>query len=142
MKLKPATVNRTGDSYDYLKRTYTIAPEGIYMEPSEHYVKETVKGLGMDFNTKGSNIPGTQQNILNDSEGTKLIDDERKNNYASSVMRLLYLAQDRHDVVYTVKNLSRKVSQPNEEDWARLRKCVKYLIHRPRVRTLLRRGGT
>ena len=98
---------RIGDSYTYLKRTYSIEQEGIYMEASEHYVKETVKDLGMDMNTKGSKVPGTQNNLLSDAEGTKILHDERKNIYASCVMRLLYLAQDRHDVVYTVKNVEK-----------------------------------
>ena len=142
VKLKPAVIMRNGDSYSYLKGTYTLAPEGIYLESSDNYVKETIKDLGMDPITKGCKVPGTQKNILPEADGNTLIDDMRRSTYASCVMRLLYISQDRHDLVYTVKNLSRKVSQPSEEDWARLKKCAKYLIYRPRVRSLLRRGGT
>ena len=95
----------------------------------------------MDANTKGSRVPGTQKNLLPDEEGQKMLDVDRVSIYASCVMRLLYLAQDRHDIVYTVKNLSRTVSKPSEEDWARLKKLTKYLVYRPRVRVLIPRGG-
>ena len=132
---------REGDSYSYLRRTYTLTREGIYIEPSDQYAKETVRDLGMDSNTKGCRVPGTQKNLLSDEEGQKPLDAGRTSIYASCVMRLLYLAQDRHDIVYTVENHSRTVSKPTEEDWARLKKCAEFLIYRPRTRVLIQRGG-
>ena len=74
----------------------------------------------MDSNTKGCRVPGTQKNLCSDEEGQKPLDEVRAGTYASCVMRLMYLAQDRHDIVYTVKNLSRKVIRPSEAHIAAL----------------------
>ena len=56
-------------------------------------------------------------------------------------MRLVYLAQDRVDILHTVRLLSKAVSKPTEEAWARLKRLGRYLVGHPRSQTLLRASG-
>ena len=53
--------------------------------------------------------------------------------YRSLVARLNYLAQDRPDLSYAAKELSRHMSAPSEKDWADLKKLGRYLVGCPRV---------
>jgi len=46
------------------------------------------------------------------------------------------LGQDRTDIQYAVKELSRKMSCPNEDDFGRLKKVVRYLKGAPRFRNI------
>ena len=54
--------------------------------------------------------------------------------YRSIVARANYLAQDRPDMRYTVKELCKKMVHPTSEDWARMRKLCRYLAGKPRLR--------
>ena len=44
-----------------------------------------------------------------------------------------YLAQDRSDIQFAVKELSRKMSSPDEDDWPRVKRFAQYLVHTPRI---------
>ena len=70
-----------------------------------------------------------------------MLDASRAKTYASCVMRLVYLAQDRVDILHTVRQLSKSVSKPTEESWARLKRLGRYLVGHPRSQTLLRASG-
>ncbi len=47
-----------------------------------------------------------------------------------------YLGQDRTDIQYAVKELSRKMSCPNEDDFGKLKRVARYLKGAPRFRTI------
>ena len=49
------------------------------------------------------------------------------------VMRGAYLAQDRADIQFACKELARRMSAPTQDDWAALKRLVRYLVYRPRV---------
>ena len=48
-------------------------------------------------------------------------------------MRCSYLGQDRSDIQVAVKNLSRKMKNPNIDDMTQLKRVGRYLIARPRA---------
>ena len=52
--------------------------------------------------------------------------------YRSCVARANFLSQDRSDVQYATKELSRKMSNPNHQDMIRLKRLGRYLKGRPR----------
>ena len=47
--------------------------------------------------------------------------------YRALVARANYLSQDRSDIAYATKELSRRMSDPCTEDWAEVDKIVKVL---------------
>ena len=49
------------------------------------------------------------------------------------VARGIYLSQDRSDIQYAVKELSRKMSKPNRADVEKLKHLARYLIGRQRA---------
>ena len=53
--------------------------------------------------------------------------------YRAVVARANYLSQDRSDIRYAVKELSRSMSKPTESDMSRLKRLGKYLAGQPRL---------
>ena len=53
--------------------------------------------------------------------------------FRAQVARGIYLAQDRTDIAYAVKELSRSMATPTTNDMENLRKLARYLIGAPRV---------
>ena len=47
--------------------------------------------------------------------------------------RINYLAQDRADLQFTAKDISRKMASPTTEDWERVRRLARYLKLKPRA---------
>ena len=48
--------------------------------------------------------------------------------YRAIVARGIYLSQDRSDIQYAVKELSRSMSAPRSSDWERLKRLGRYLL--------------
>ena len=50
------------------------------------------------------------------------LDPVRATKYRAAVARGNYMSQDRSDVQYAIKELSRGMSKPIEEDWEKLKR--------------------
>lgn len=57
--------------------------------------------------------------------------------YRACVARGIYMTQDRSDIQYAVKELSRAMSNPTSQDMSRLRRLGRFLKGKPRVVTEL-----
>ena len=79
----------------------------------------------------GSSVPGVK---LQEADGD---DDELRGldltKYRSVVARANFVAQDRPDIRYSVKELCRDMSRPVQRSFRRLKKLVRYLKAHPRV---------
>ena len=53
--------------------------------------------------------------------------------YRALVARANYLAQDRMDIAFATKELSRGMSAPTLGDWDQLKKLGRYLVQHPRA---------
>jgi len=53
--------------------------------------------------------------------------------YQSLVARLNYLAPDRADIAYSVKELARTMSKPTNGCWEKLKLLGRYFISQPRL---------
>ena len=75
---------------------------------------------------------------LEDLEVFDVGDDcDEKALYAKCGMRMLFLTQDRDDIIHAVRRISTKVSQPNKESMARLKRLGRYLAGKRRMCFLL-----
>ena len=79
---------------------------------------------------------GTQTNDdeqWKEEEEAELLDFENMKEYQSVAARLNYLALDRSDVQFAIKELMRKMSAPNDTDVQKLKRVLRYLKGAPRV---------
>lgn len=72
---------------------------------------------------EGRTQPGCE-NKFNNSDSTR---------YRAIVARCNYLFPDKPDIAYVVKELARKMSEPTEGDWQRLKRLGRYLKGKPRL---------
>ena len=68
-----------------------------------------------------------------DIDGEAALSNTEASMYRASVARGNYLAQDRSDIQYAVKELSRAMSNPTINDQKRLKRLARYLIGRERA---------
>ena len=86
------------------------------------------------INNNSHNTPGIKQSESNEEEGDdELLSPGESTMYRGLVARGNYLTQDRSDIQYAVKEVSRGMSKPKRRDFRRLKRLGKYLIANKRM---------
>jgi hypothetical protein len=104
--------------------------EGICYEADQRHAEIVIAGLHLDDKTKSVTTPCEKSEINHDP-----LDAVSETMYRALVARCNYLAQDRSDIGFAVKELCRKMSRPDQGSWAGLKRLDRYLLKRPRVTT-------
>ena len=104
----------------FLKRTLMVDASETKMMVNEKYIHNLVKMMSP---VKRSRTPGTG---IEDGK-TMEEDDWRKPMYRSAVKTLLYMASDRPDIQFHVKELAGRLQSPTDGAWKALEKLVGYL---------------
>merc|ERR1711873_342837 len=93
-----------------------------------------VRKMELDAGTKPAVTPGVKRE---EEAGDDLeMSPHESTEYRSIVARANYLAQDRSDIQYAVKELCRNMSCPTRGDWKVLKRLSRYLLDKVRARTL------
>ena len=58
---------------------------------------------------------------------------ERATKFRALAARANFLAQDRPDIQYAVKEIARRMSTPSEDDWILIKRLARYLVGAPRA---------
>ena len=108
-------------------------------EADPRHVEHILKAMDME-DCKPCPTPGVkakQGELIDETE----LDLERRRVFRSVVARGNFLALDRPDIRYTVKELCRRMSVPRECDWSCLKRLCRYLKGSPRVVQRVPVGG-
>ncbi len=68
-----------------------------------------------------------------DQEGSPLLSSSEASRYRALAARANYLALDRPDVQFAVKEIARRMAKPCEADWILLKRLARYLVGAPRA---------
>ena len=112
-----------------LNRIVRITSEGWEVEADQRHGELIAQELGLD-KAKGLSTPGIDEPLKDDDE---VLTDWRAGKYRSLAARANYLALDRADIQFSVKELCRSMSNPTEGSWRKLIRVAKYLISKPRL---------
>ena len=93
-------------------------------------IKESVELITEDLYEKARN--GKIRGGGNRTSDCDELDDAQITRYRALVARANYLAVDRGDIAFCVKELARCMSLPSRKDWERLQRLARYLRHKPR----------
>ena len=117
---------KVGDEFKYLGRRYLRTESGFRRMAGAGYIEHTIELAGFR-DLKPANTPGVAS--AKQSEEDPVLDesDHRRRLYPTVVGRLLFLAGDRPDIQYSVKELARTLHAPTEYSWAQLKRCLRYL---------------
>ena len=104
--------------------------EGFEIEADPRHVELILRSLDMD-DAKGTTTPGIK---IDESEHDIIsLDKMESTAYRSLAARCNYLAADRIDIQYAVKELCREMSCPTSISWIKLKKLARYLKAHPRL---------
>ena len=95
-------------SYSHLKRRRDVFEHGVLIIPRPSLIDSIVDALSL----RNCNQVGTPMVADKDVDQTEPLDEARGAIFRSGVGCALYLAHDRCDVAYAVKELSRALKNP------------------------------
>ena len=116
---------------EFLGRTIKWTESGLVYEAGTKHVETLVK----EWQMEGCSVVHSPSSP-NDKDGSEdqpvYLDDGAAARYRRSVAICNYLAQDRCDISYASKEVSRWMAQPRVEDEIKLKRLVRYLCHHRR----------
>ena len=115
-----------------LNRMIEWTDAGIRYEADQRHAEIIITELGLVEGSKGVSTPGVATNQKESGEDEGELNEELRRAYRGLVARANYLAQDRADIQFAVKELSRGMSKPTEGNWKALKRLGRYLLGRTR----------
>ena len=107
--------------------------KGNRYEADQRHAEIIIRELGLSGGSKGRCVPCVREEKSNREDAGEVLGREEASIYRGLVARGLYLTQDRTDIGYTIKELSRRMSSPREGDMGRLKRLGRYLVGKERV---------
>ncbi len=139
-----------------LNKVIRLTEQGLELEADPRHAELVVRALGLEA-AKPSPTPGTKatkkstvrDKLQNDAEAEGEEEDEEgagdeeegpeelaqgeAKEYRAIVARLNYIASDRPDIQFAVKEAARNMATPRREHWPAVKRIGKYLKGRPRL---------
>ncbi len=118
-----------GKVHEHLGVTLDYSTKGKVMVKMIDYIKKMVDEFPYQEEVKGqiSKVPATENLFKVNPKGIKL-DKEKAEAYHTSVAKGLFVAKrSRGDILPTIAYLCTRVKEPDEDDWKKLIKLLKYL---------------
>ena len=118
-------------SIKLLNRVIEWNEKGITYEADQRHSDMIVTMLGYKLGeSKSVKVPG-EKFILGENE--EPVSNSEATQFRAIVARANYLAQDRSDIMFSVKELTRHMSKPTLASWAMLKRLGRYLLGAGRV---------
>ena len=122
-----------------LNKVIRMDSQGVYLEADPGHAEIVVRELGLE-GCKTGKVPGSTVEAkkvaeeLEKNEGERqLLDRTEARRYRAIAARLNYLATERPDIQFSVKEAARAMANPTREHWSLLVKLGRYLAGRPRM---------
>ena len=115
-----------GKRHDYLGMFLDYNEDGVVQVDMRSYLSTILDDLPKEF--KGKARSPAAKHLYHTDENTRKLEPEKADRYHSITMQLAYLAQrGRPDIRMAVNFLSTRVAQPDEDDYRKLGRVLKYL---------------
>ena len=127
VKVEPRVGPGGASAGKYLNRTLSWDSNGFKWEPDEKHARAIVEELGL-MGAKAAPTPGTSATGATMTDALDELTKEEAALFRSVAGRAQYLAMDRKDIQYSVKEIMQHMSNPNKLGMARLKRLGRYLI--------------
>ena len=115
-----------------LNRVLRITEDGWEYEPDQRHAELIIE----DMHLKDANsvtTPGEEEKTWEKEENEKEVNKENGSKYRKIAARANYLAADRPDIMYAVKEICRWMAKPTVGGWKSLKRLARYLKGKRRV---------
>ena len=127
-------MEKTGDKIYYLGRVIERTARGYSVEANPKYIRNVINVLGLE-EAKPVMTPSVKRTPT--TESLVELEGGRRAMYRTVVGKLLYMCQERADIMYSVKETARKITCPTESDEMNLKRIVRYLKGAPSAKSLI-----
>ena len=107
---------------------------GYSIEPNPKYIRDVIIVLGLE-DAEAVATPSVKRTPTTGSLVEQ--ENERRAVYRTAVGRLLYICQERADIMYSVNETARKIICPTESDGMNVKRVVRYLKGAPSAKCLI-----
>ena len=128
-----SAVDEVASDGEIFNRVLRATPEGWEYESDQRHVEAMIEDLGL-INAKDVSTPGVDEPKKNEEEQLEAeipLNPEEATAFRAVAARGNYLAQDRPDIQFAVKELCRCMSSPKREDQHKLKRLGRYLRGKP-----------
>ena len=127
-------MEKTGDKFYFLGRVIERTARGYSVEANPKHIRNVINVLGLE-EAKPVSTPSVKRTPT--TESLVELEGERRAMYRTVVGKLLYMCQERADVMSSVKETARKITCPTESDEMNLKRIVRYLKGAPSAKSLI-----
>ena len=127
-------MEKTGGKIYFLVRVIERAARGYSEEANPKYIRNVINVHGVE-EARPAMTPSVKRTPT--TESLIELEGERRAMYRTVVGKLLYMCQERADVMYSVKETARKSACPTESDEMNLKRLVGYLKGAPSATSLI-----
>ena len=117
-----------------LNRVVKWTPEGWEMGPDQRHVDIVIKELGLQ-EARPVSTPGETESRDDDEDNSKPLTDAEASIFRGLAARANYLAADRTDLMYSVKEICRHMATPTVGALKKLKRLGRYSLGNGRVTT-------
>ena len=115
-----------------LNRIVRATDDGWEYEPDQRHIELLIEGLGLG-QAKGVSSPGEEERKWEEDENKEELQADEARRFRGHAARLNYLAADRPDIAYSVKEVCRAMAKPTRGAWKKLKRIARYLIEAKRI---------
>ena len=116
-----------------MNRVVRWTEDGWEVEPDQRHADLIVQEMGM-LEAKPVSTPGEPETNRN-GQPSQPLDDKNASKFRSIAARANYLAADRTDLMYAVKEICRGMAKPGDREWGKLKRLARYLSGNGRLIT-------
>jgi len=139
VKVQSIDPSQVGAEMIILNRRLLVTLDGYAYEPDGKHTQKILKELKLDDeNAKGSVVTGVKTSDGDEDLRGRPLDEQKGRWYRSMVATLNFMAMDRPDLGFAVKELCRAMSKPTELDLQKLKKLGRYLVAVGNTRSVFR----
>ena len=116
-----------------LNRIVTYTESGVEYESDQRHAEIIITQMGLRERSKGVVTPGIRMPLDESKRDERELGDREASVYRGIVARANYLSQDRSDIKFAVKELSRRMAKPRVKDVMAAKRLARYLLAKPRM---------
>jgi hypothetical protein len=124
----PKVSMHTGRKHDYLKVDMEFDEDGTLGVSMIEYLKNVIVGFPKEIRGKASRPAADHLFLVWDPTEARPLEEERALVFHHTVAQLLFMCtRARRDIQMAVAFLTTRVKEPDEDDWGKLKRVLKYL---------------
>ena len=129
LETKATYLTEVGDKMKVLGRDIVMTEDGIHYTADEKHIRRVLERLGLEGESNGRGTMGTTGvRDEDDQEPADDLSDTDKSEFRRLTMTLNYVAADRADIAFAVKELAQKMVTPTSRDLEKMKRLGRYLV--------------